>query len=205
MREYYSNKNVLTGIVATLISLSITTIVMRFLILKEDALNAIDYGEPFVTLIISFLLLLLVSKGKDRLFYIVCGGWLAYFVLNIIFSMPFMIMNVIDSFTAGLGVTYTVAVVFRLISMICIIVIGALMVEYLNDGTIHNKAFMVSCAVAMSLLLIYVILSIIDLIRSGSPEYVFATLFGTSWMTSVLLFVYFAYDTAKTQLSKTQL
>lgn len=129
---------------------------------------------------------------------------MAYFVISQIFSVPESITVTLTHLTEVSDVTQTVAIVLGLMSTVCIIVIGGLLVEYMNDGTIYNKAFNVFCTVTMLLLLIFSILSIFDMIRSGSPNYIFATIFGLTHMTMVFLLTFFAYDSAKTQLSKIQ-
>lgn len=79
MKGYFTNKNVLICTLMALLGLSITDIIMRMIVLKENAVNMNDYGAPLVTAVMSILLIIFALKGKGRLFYIVCGGWFGIF------------------------------------------------------------------------------------------------------------------------------
>ena len=91
------------------------------------------------------------------------------------------------------------------IVMICIIIIGALLVEYMNDGTIYNKAFNVFCIAAILMLSVSTIIDIYSSIISGDAHIIISALDAISSITMVFLFTFFAYDSAKAQLKKTNL
>lgn len=205
MNEYFTNKNVLLGILLTLFSISIVDVVLRATTFNDIAGSLSNYGEPLVTAVLSVLLLIFALKGKDRVFYILCGGWLAFFVLSQIFGFPGMIpaLTYTWDLTGGIN-SSSMAVLIHLFSMVCIIGVGALLVEYLNDGTIYNSAFKILCIVTFLMLIVSCALGVYD-ISKGEDYAILAILNNLSRMAMLFLFTYFAYDSAKTQLSKTQL
>jgi hypothetical protein len=90
--------------------------------------------------------------------------------------------------------------------MICIVVIGALLIEYMNDGSIYNKAFNIFCAITAVLLLLLALHNIVyDALILGRTEVILGSLHNLSRITMVFLFTFFAYDSAKAQLKKTNL
>jgi hypothetical protein len=92
------------------------------------------------------------------------------------------------------------------LSMICIVVIGALLIEYMNDGSIYNKVFNIFCAITAVLLLLLTLHNIVyDALILGRTEVFLASLHNLSRITMVFLFTFFAYDSAKAQLKKTDL
>ena len=90
--------------------------------------------------------------------------------------------------------------------MICIVVIGALLVEYMNDGSIYNKAFNVLCGLTAVLLLLLALHNgVYDVLVLGRTEVILGSLHNLSRISMVFLFTFFAYDSAKMQLKKTDL
>ena len=205
MKKRLHDKKAGVAILISLIIISLAEVVLRGMILKEAMVNLANAGEPIITAVLSVLLLIFALKGKDRVFYILSGIWLGYFVLNQLYGLPGMIADTIERFNAGSFHTATCNLIHAL-SMICIVVIGALLVEYMNDGSIFNKVFNVFCAIAVVLMLLLALHNVVyDVVLLGRNEVILAALHNVSRVAMVFLFTFFAYDSAKAQLKKTDL
>ena len=205
MKKSLHDKKAGIAILAVLIIISLAEVVLRSVIFKEAMFNLSNAGEPIITAAISLLLLTFALKGKDRVFYILCGVWLGYFVMNQLYSLPGMIADTVERFNAGSLNTAMCNLTHALI-IISIVAIGALLVEYMNDSSIYNKAFNILCAITAVLLLLLALHNIVyDAWILGRTEVILASLHNLSRMTMVFLFTFFAYDSAKMQLKKTNL
>ena len=205
MKKRLHDKKAGIAILISLIIISLAEVVLRSVILKESMFNLSNAGEPIITAAISLLLLTFALKGKDRVFYILCGIWLGFFVLNQLYGLPGMIADTIERFGAG-SLNTAMCNLIHALSMICIVVIGALLVEYMNDGSIYNKVFNIFCAIAIVLLLSLALHNgVYDALILGRTEVFLASLHNLSRITMVFLFTFFAYDSAKAQLKKTDL
>ena len=91
------------------------------------------------------------------------------------------------------------------ISMVCIIAIGALLIEYLNDGSIYNRAFNVLCVITVILITIDIVISIISVLNGGSNTELLVSFYHLYRLLMIFLFTFFAYDVAKAQLKKVDL
>ena len=205
MKKRLHDKKAGVAILISLIIISLVEVILRSVILKEAMFNLANAGEPIITAAISLLLLTFALKGKDRVFYILCGIWLGFFVLNQLYGLPGMIADTIERFGAG-SLNTAMCNLIHALSMICIVVIGALLVEYMNDGSIYNKAFNILCAITVVLLLLLALHNVVyDVVLLGRNEVILAALHNVSRITMVFLFTFFAYDSAKAQLKKTNL
>ena len=92
----------------------------------------------------------------------------------------------------------------RILTMIGIIIIGVLLVEYMNDGTIYNKAFNVLCIVTVLTLVGTIAFSIYGAVVTYSG-FILDTFNGLYRLVMIFLCTFFAYDSAKMQLKKTDL
>jgi hypothetical protein len=156
----------------------------------------------------------LTAKGKDRACYILYGAWLACFVMDQIFGLPGMIVTMITTIAYG----GNVSIIIRVVVMICIIAIGALLVEYMIDGTIYNRAFNAFCIIAVLLLVANISVGVYNIafneptvLPNGIDPSFFKNqialdLFNKAYhVVMIFLFTFFAYDSAKHQLKKTDL
>jgi hypothetical protein len=76
----------------------------------------------------------------------------------------------------------------------------------MNDGSIYNKAFNIFCAIAVVMLLLLALHNgVYDALILGRTEVFLASLHNLSRITMIFLFTFFAYDSAKAQLKKTNL
>ena len=205
MKKRLHDKKAGIVILAVLFILSVADVILRTTVFSNVASTASNYGEVLITAVFSLLLMILALKGKDRAFYILCGAWLAYFVLEQLFYVPFMISS-FDLAASTFGTLKPMlALLCRLLGMVCIMCIGGLLVEYMIDGTIYNKAFNVFCIVAV---LTFAASTCIDIVASFSAEVNFMILSALNSLSNIImifLFTFFAYDSAKAQLEKTNL
>jgi hypothetical protein len=203
MKKRLYDKKAGIAILLALIAISLAEVVLRSVILKEAMFNLSNAGEPIITALFALMLIIFSLKGKDRVFYVLCGIWLGYFVMNQLYNLPKLITDTIERYNTG-SINSTVCNLVHTISIICIVVIGALLVEYMNDGSIYNKAFNILCAITTVLLLLLALHNIVyDVLVLGHNEVIVASLHNLSRVTMVFLFTFFAYDSAKAQLKKT--
>ena len=208
MKKRLHDKKAGIAILISLIIISLAEIISRVLILKESMLNTSTTGEPLLVIIFAAIILIMNAKGKDRACYICYGAWLSYFVLNQVFELPGLIstlISIINSndwvFTIG-----NLAFLCRILSMITIIAIGVLVGEYMTDGTICNRAFNGLCVATIVLILANIVISICVAIAGLYPmDILVQAINNMSRLTMVFLFTFFAYDSAKAQLKKTDL
>ena len=202
------------AILIALFVVSLLEVVFRVGCLRQSLLTTTNAGQPLATAIFSAMLMIFTLKGKHRICYICYGAWLAYFVLDQVFGLPGAIANLAITTTLP-GI---ISVVIRIICMINIIAIGALLVEYMDDGTIYNRAFNILCAITLFFLAVDIfkcLYIIISGTAAGTPNGIELALFKKQIMLVVFnnvyhvimtfLFAFFAYDSAKMQLKKTKL
>ena len=205
MKKRLHDKKAGIAILVALIIISLAEIISRVLILKESMLNTSTTGEPLLVIIFAAIILIMNAKGKDRACYICYGAWLSYFVLNQVFELPGLIstlISIINSndwvFTIG-----NLAFLCRILSMFAIIAIGVLVVEYMTDGTICNRAFNGLCIATVVLILANIVISICVAIAGLYPmDIVVQAINNLSRLAMVFMLTFFAYDSAKMQLKK---
>ena len=201
MKKRLHGKMAGISILVSLLIISIIEVILRGVLLKGAMFNLSNAGEPMITAICSLILIIFSIKGKERIVYILCGAWLGYFVLKQLFGLPGMIATFFAAMENSEGFT-DLAILFHVLSMVCIIAIGGLLVEYMNDGTIYNKAFNVLCIITVLTFVVNIIFAVYDIITFNDISAVLAVLNNLSRASMVFLFTFFAYDSAKTQLKK---
>ena len=169
-----------------------------------------NLGEPFATFIFSAIILFFTCKKKDRICYICYGAWIAWFAMDQIFELPGMISTLCSTLgniealvAADTAVHALVSIGLRMVIMICIIAIGALLIEYMNDGTIYNKAFNVLCVITILSLLASAIWGL--MVMKNTTSMIVYVINSLSRIAMVFMTTFFAYDSAKMQLKKTDL
>lgn len=206
MEDYLYNRQAVLLTLALLFCLSLVDVVLRATVFRDDTASISNYGEPLVTGVLSVLLVLFALKGKERVFYILCGGWLAYFVLNQLFGLP----ETLSSLISILGeqdviIPQVMSIILRLLCMTCIIVIGGLAVEYLDDGTIYERAFNILCVATVLFSSVSIVLCVRNIIVMDYTSLSLAVLNNIHYIAMVVLFIHFAYASAKAQLDRTRL
>lgn len=186
-----------------LIIISLADIISRVAILGEAVYTARNLGEQLAVVVLAATILIFGAKGKDRICYICYGAWIGYFVLDQLFELPGMIVTLIKAITSnGYGIS---ALIFTIIASLGFIAIGALLVEYMNDGTIYNRAFNTVCIITVLSVIVAMIMNIIG-VSTGDPASVMLIIFYNLYrLAMVFMSAFFAYDSAKHQLKKTNL
>ena len=205
MKKRLHDKKAGIAILAVLFIVSLADVILRAITFDNMIATSANHGEVFMTAVFSLLLIFFAIKGKDRIFHILCGVWLGFFVLEQFMGLPYIVSSLFTVWDLFASIVPVIALVSRLLGMICIIIIGALFVEYMNDGTIYNKAFNVFCIATVLLLAVSTVIDIYSSIISGDAHIAISALDTISSITMIFLFSFFAYDSAKAQLKKTNL
>ena len=203
MKKRLHDKKAGIAILAAIIIISLADIIFRAVLLGEAAYTARNMGEQLITFALAVTILILNAKGKDRACYICYGAWIGYFVLDQLFELPSMIATLGQAVAnSGYGIS---ALIFTIIASLGFIAIGVLLVEYMNDGTINNKAFNIICIVTVLSIIAAMIINIIGM-TTGNPAVVVLIIFYNLYrLAMVFMATFFAYDSAKHQLKKTNL
>ena len=208
------------ALLVSLILIAVAEIIFRAVCLGKETLSTPNLGEQIAVLAFASVLLVLLATGKERACFLCYAAWIGYFVLDLVFELPgtviLFITNVLES---NIPLVEGLVPFFQLISMLGVIGLGVLLVEYLNDGTIYNGAFNVISLITVSLISIsiigYTVLifasPIINELFSSTglelglrPEQIALAVFNGAYrLTMVFMFTFFAYDSAKHQLKKT--
>ena len=205
MKKRLHDKKAGVAILASLFIISLVDVVLRAITFGNMIATSANHGEVFMTAVLSLLIIVFALKGKDRIFHILCGVLLGFFVLEQFMGLPYIVSSIFNVWGLFASIVPVIALVSRLLGMICIIIIGALLVEYMNDGTIYNKAFNVFCITAVIMLAVSTIIDIYSSIITGDAHIVISALDTISSITMIFLCTFFAYDSAKAQLKKTDL
>ena len=190
-------------ILVSLIIISVAEVIYRAVVANEIVFTTSNFGEQLAVIIFSLMILIFTAKGKDRVCYIIYGAWIAYFVMDQAFELPGMVGDLVINFSQT---RMAISICLRLVSMLCIIALSALLVEYMNDGSIYNRAFNTLCVITILLHVVSIGMSFYSIIKIEPDLYqkqnilvIFNNLYR---IAMVFLFAFFAYDSAKKQLNK---
>ena len=173
-----------------------------------------DLGEPFAIAILSAIILFFSFKKKDRVCFVCFGAFISWFMLEEALSVPGTVKTLVDmivnaeeiaAMANGSATMPIVAVVIHLLTSLSTVAIGALVVEYLSDGTIYNRAFNTFCMITVLLHLAAIIINIVGLANAFTVEIGLLILNNLHRIIMVFMFAFFVYDSAKMQLEKTKL
>ena len=206
MKKRLHNKKAGIAILISLLIISVSEMIFRAVVIGEAVLTTANLGEQLAVIALAVTILILSAKGKDRACYLCYGAWASYFILDQLFELPGTIVDVANLMAqhgAGNAVS-VIGPIARILSMIGIVVIGILLIEYMNDGTICNRAFNGVCVVTVLLLLFNIVSSILGAII-GQTMLFLETFNGLYRICMIFMFTFFAYDSAKAQLKKTNL
>ena len=212
MKNRLHDKKAGIAILVSLILISVVEVIYRAVIANGIAFTTSNFGEQLTVIIFALMILIFSATGKDRVCYILYGAWIAYFVMDQAFELPGMIG---DLFINNSHPSITFSIILRMASMLCIITLSALLVEYMNDGSIYNRAFNTLCVITILLHVVTIGMSIysvftgvaiktpngieLDLFQKQNLLVIFNNLYR---IAMVFLFTFFAYDSAKKQLLK---
>ena len=212
MKNRLHDKKAGIAILVSLIIISVAEVIFRALVTKEMGFTTSNFGEQLTVIIFALMILIFTAKGKDRVCYILYGAWIAYFVMDQAFELPGMVGDLVINFSQT---RMAISIGLRLVTMLCVIALSALLVEYMNDGSIYNKAFNTLCVITVLLHVVTIGMSIysvvtgtaiktpngieLDLYQKQNILVIFNNLYR---IAMVFLFAFFAYDSAKKQLNK---
>ena len=208
MKKRLHDKKAGIAILISLIIISLAEVLFRSFVLKEAMLTTANLGEQVAVIIIAATILILTAKGMDRACYICYGAWVGYFAFDNLFELPGMLTTVIAVLgeTGGKDVARIGAISVRMLGMIGVIIIGILLIKYMTDGTINNRVFNILSVATILFIVPSVVAPLIYVFSAGvDTMYVLASFNALYRLTMVFMFTFFAYDSAKHQLKKTDL
>ena len=199
--------------IAILISLFIVSLVETIIRALQPgyAFAVTDLGEAFAIAILSAVILILTLAKKDRLCYVFYGAFIGWFMLEEALSIPGTVKSLADTIANAEQIAAVikdsvaipiVSIAIHVLTSIAIVAIGALVLEYLSDGTICNRAFNAFCIIAVLLLLAAMIINVIGVASVATVEIGLLLLNNFHRIIMIFLFTCFVYDSAKHQLSK---
>ena len=211
MKNRLHDKKAGIAILVSLIIISVAEVIFRAIIANGIAFATSNFGEQLAVIIFALMILIFSAKGKDRICYILYGAWIAYFVMDQVFELPGMIGQLVINISNP-DIEF---IAIRVVTMLCVIVLSALLVEYMNDGSIYNRAFNTLCVITILLHLVVIGMDIFGLLF-GEPSVtpngigldifknqIILVIFNNLYrIAMVFLFAFFAYDSAKKQLLK---
>jgi hypothetical protein len=216
MKKILQDKKAKIAILLSLIFVSLAEILFRAIAMGEAALSTANAGEQITIIIFASIILFFTAKNNDKISYICCGVLIAYFVMDQLFEFPGMIGNFIVNISEPV---IAISIAIRLLTMIGVIAISALLVEYVNDGSIYNRAFNVTYWITILLHVADILFAITGFIAIGNiaeapiemglallQKQVGLIIFNDVYrIIMVVLFTSFAYDSAKRQLKRESL
>ena len=203
MKKRLHDKKAGIALLISLIVIALAELIFRAIVIKEAVLTTSNLGEQFAVLALAVTILILTAKGKDRACYLCYGAWIASFVMEQIFVLPGDIITAVT-----LSNPSALAIIIRsaaALTSIGIIAIGAMLVEYMNDGTINNRLFNSICIVTIVMTLCTIVFPAYAAITRGSAQTWLGVFDGVKTLIMIFLCTFFAYDSAKAQLKKTDL
>ena len=202
MKKRLHDKKAGIAILLTLIIISVAEVIFRAVAMGKAVLTTSNLGEQLAVIALAVALLILTAKGKDRACYICYGAWISYFALDQLFELPGSIAS--SAAMMGTNITGDISLIFRVISMVTIIALGVIIWEYMSDKTIFNKAFNILSIVTVLLIVGSIGIDVARIIVEGYLHYHVLVIFNNVLrLTMVFMFTFFAYDSAKHQLKKT--
>ena len=205
MKNRLHDKKAGIAILVALIVIALAEIIFRATAMGLEAvLITANLGEQLAVIVLAVAILVLTAKGKDRACYILYGAWISYFALDQLFELPGSIVSSVA--IMGTNITGDISLIFRIISMVAIVALGVIIWEYMSDKTIYNKAFNILSIVTVLLIVGSIGIEVSRLIVGGyRPNGVLLVFNHTLRLIMVFMFTFFAYDSAKLQLKKTDL
>ena len=215
MKKLFNGKKSRIAILITLIAVALAEVLFRALAVGELSLSTANAGEQIAIIAFAALILFFTIKGNDKISYISCGVLIAYFVMDQLIELPGMIGNLLANIS---NPVIAISIAIRLLTMVGIVAISVLLVEYVNDGSIYNRAFNVIYWITILLHVVDIIMCISGFVFGGSVEVpngvdfsilrqqAMLIIFNNAYrIVMVILFTSFAFDSANRQLKRESL
>ena len=200
------------AILITLIVTALAEVLFRAIVMKEAALGVANAGEQTAIVVLAAIVLLFMAKKNDKLAYVSCGALVAYFVMDQLIELPGMIGNLAVNISDP---TIALSIALRVLTMVGIVAIAVFLAEYVNDGSIYNRAFNVTFWLTVILHVVSIAISVAGFVIIGNIADAPVALLQKQGMLvifndvyriiMVVLFVAFAYDSANRQLKRENL
>ena len=209
MKKRLHDKKAGIAILISLIVISLAEALFRSFVLKEAMLNTSNFGEQVAVVALATTILILTAMGKDRACYICYGAWIGYFVLDQLFELFGVVINGVVIIAAPAAEVNVLLVALgwaiRVLGMIGVMALGILLVEYMCDGTICNRVFNALSVITILLILGNLAIPAVSTIIFKNSVFLLDVFNCLYRLTMVFMFTFFAYDSAKMQLKKTDL
>ena len=203
MKKRLHDQKAAFAILAALIVLSLAEVIFRAVAMVDVAFATPNFGEQLATIAFAVIIMVMGARGKDRICYICYGSWAGYFVLDQFFELPGFLSALLATATVTKPMGMSVMILYA-VSMIGVLGIGVLLVEYMNDGTIYNKAFNIFCIVTFLAIVLPVFGDAWHILFQNGDKAIWLSVFNNLKRgLMIFLFTFFAYDSAKAQLAKT--
>ena len=216
MKTRLHDKKARIVILIALIAIALAEVLFRAIIMKESSLATSNAGEHITVIVFAAIILFFTFKGNDKISYIACGALIAYFVMDQLFELPSIIGNLTVNISEP---AVAISIAIRLLTMVGIVAISVLLVEYVNDGSIYNRAFNIIywatiilhvASIAISIAGFVVIKNIagapsgaaLEILQQQGTLVIFNDIYR---IIMVVLFTSFAYDSANRQLKREEL
>ena len=215
MKNGIHDKKARTPILITLILVSLAEVIYRAIAVGAAALGTANSGEQVTILAFAAIILFFTAKGNEKISYVSCGALIAYFVMDQLIGLPGMIGKLLANISNPI---VAASVAIRILTMIGVVVLAALLAEYVNDGSIYNRTFVATYWITVLLHVVTIIISVagfvvfsdaaaapvgmdLALLQKQGALLIFNDLYR---IVMVVLFVSFAYESAKLQLKREQ-
>ena len=206
MKKRLHDKKAGLAILISLIIISLAEIIFRAVAMGEAVLATDNLGEQLIVVALAATILFFTAKGKDRACYILYGAWAFYFVFDQLFELPGVIIDILNPIILPGNEIFLFAqigMISHALAMCGVIAIGAFILEYMTDGTICNRAFNVVCILTLLFLITNILTTTLVGIFTKAPMLFLGTFYGIYRIAMVFMITFFAYDSAKAQLKKT--
>ena len=217
MKKTLQNPKTKIVVLIALIVTALAEVLFRAIAVGKAALATANAGEQITVIVFAAIILFFTVKGNDKISYISCGVLIAYFVMDQLFELPGVIQNLVVNISEP---PILVSVATRLLTMIGIIAIAVLLVEYVNDGSIYNRAFNTIYWITILLHVASIAFCLFGIVFLGIYAQANNTVAETAILQKngaliafnelyrtimVVLFTTFAYDSANRQLKRENL
>ena len=203
MKKRLHDKKAGIVILVALIIISLAEIIFRAITMGVDAMSTANFGEQLAVIALAATILILTARGKDRACFLCYSVWIGHFVFDQVLELPGLICTWLIELGASVVTPIALAgFMMTILNTITIIAIGALLLEYMNDGSIYNRAFNALCVITVLLIVVSIFINIYSVAIDGTAHFMLSIFTKLYRLTMVFLCSFFAYDSAKMQLKK---
>ena len=176
MKNRLHDKKAGIFILVALILISLAELIFRAVVIGEKVYTTPNVGEQLVVIALALTSLILLATGKERLSYLCFVVWISYFMLDQLFELPGVVTDLgrTIAFSEGNLSFGQVAPIFKILNMCGIVALGSLLIEYMNDGSIYNRAFNLFCLITILATLGAIVLNVYNLVQWKLLEIVLA-------------------------------